>query len=192
MFSVCHFCPYHWVLSVILFHQGFLSKSKLESRLKGCLFEAMLQCGEILCSQISPCICTPWNTQSSSSNRAIWLMRAIHNPIQPLAICNHSLFQIDRCPSQWITRLLQCLSTFTNTNLSDHRPLSPSPKSQPSNTTVIKIFTIDHTNTTIFFNHLNLPLTDVYIYIHTIWILYYQWQPISFNVARFLFLSETK
>ena len=90
-------------------------------------------------------------------------MRAIHNPIQPLAICNHSLFQIDRCPSQWITLVLQCLSTFTNTNLSDHRPLSPSPKSQPSNTTVIKIFTIDHTNTTIFFNHLNLPLTDVYM-----------------------------
>ena len=47
-------------------------------------------CTDISCSQISSCICTllkyTKQIQPYAINRAIWLMLAIHNPIQSLAI----------------------------------------------------------------------------------------------------------
>ena len=79
-------------------------------------------CTRISSSQISPCICTllKHTTQICSINRAIWLMRPIHPTRFNLCQCNHSLLLDWQLRfTIWITRVLQCLSTFTKTNFSD-------------------------------------------------------------------------
>ena len=79
-------------------------------------------CTHISSSQISPSICTllKHRKQICSINRAIWLMRPIHPTQFNLCQCNHSLLLDWQLRfTIWITRVLQCLSTFTKTNFSD-------------------------------------------------------------------------
>ena len=79
-------------------------------------------CTAISSSQISPCICTllEHTKQICSINRAIWLMRPIHPTRFNLWQCNHSLLLDWQLRfTIWITRVLQCVSSFTKTNFSD-------------------------------------------------------------------------
>ena len=72
-------------------------------------------CTAISSSQIFPCICTLLKHTKQICS-AIWLMRPIHPTRFNLWQCNHSLLLDWQLRfTIWITRVLQCVSTFTKT-----------------------------------------------------------------------------